>query len=69
MPSWRKKLFALILLALLVMSIVFWGSLAGGCSILALILGIQAFLFNHYSSAELAKTFQEDGKNVEGWHN
>ena len=67
MSSWRKKLFVLILVALLIMTIVLWGTMVGACSIIALIQSFQVFLFNKYASTDLAKTFQEDGKNVKGW--
>lgn len=67
MSSWRKKLFGLILVALLVGTIVFWGTMAGGCCIIALIQSFQVYLFNRYASTDLAKTFQEDGKHVKGW--
>lgn len=67
MHPWRKTLFGLILLALLVVTIVFWDTLAGACSLIVLIQSIQVYLYNHYASSELAKTFEEDGKNVEGW--
>lgn len=67
MSSWRKKLFVLILVALLVMTIVFWGTIAGACCIIILIQSFQVYLFNKYSSSDLAQTFQEDGKHVKGW--
>ena len=67
MPSWRKKLLGLILVALLVMTIVFWGTLAGGCCLIALIQSFQVYLFKDYASRDLAKTFEEEGKHVEGW--
>lgn len=67
MSSWRKKLFGLILVALLVATIVFWGTMGGACCLIALIQSFQIFLYNNYASSELAKTFQEDGKNVKGW--
>lgn len=67
MPSWRKKLFGLILVALLVGTIVFWGTLAGGCCIIALIQSVQVYMFKSYASSDLAKTFEEEGKHVEGW--
>lgn len=67
MSSWRKKIFGLILVVLLVLSIVFWGTMAGACCIIALIQSFQVFLYNNYASSDLAKTFQEDGKNVKGW--
>ena len=67
MPTWRKILFALIIVALVVLTIVFWGSMFSACCIICLILSFQAFLFNKYASSELAKTFQEDGKHVKGW--
>lgn len=67
MSSWRKKLFGLILVALVVSVIVFWGTVAGGCCLLALILGFQIYLFNDYASRDLAKTFQEEGEHVKGW--
>ena len=67
MSSFRKKLFGLILLALVVLSIVFWGTLFGVCCLIGLIYTPQIYLYNRVSSAELAKTFQEDGKHVKGW--
>ena len=67
MSSWRKKLFILVLLVLLVCSIVLWGTMAGACCIIALIQSFQVFIYNKYASTELAKTFQEDGQNVKGW--
>ena len=68
MSSLRKKLFGLILVAMLVGTIVFWGSVfgGGGC-IVALTLSVRVFLFNKYASSDLAKTFEEDGEHVKGW--
>ena len=67
MSPWRKKLFGLILVVLLVLSIVFWGTMAGGCCLIALIQIPQVYMFNKYATSDLAKTFQEDGQNVKGW--
>lgn len=67
MSSWRKRLFVLILLALLVLTIVFWGTLAGGCFVIAFIQSAGVFVFSKYASSDLAKTFEEDGENVKGW--
>ena len=67
MALWRKKLFGLILVALLIATIVFWGTIGGACCLIVLIQSIQIFLYNDYASSDLAKTFEEDGKNVEGW--
>ena len=67
MSSWRKKLFVLILLALFVMTFVFWGTMFGVICVFSLIQSIQVFLFSSYASTDLAKTFQEDGKHVKGW--
>ena len=67
MSSSRKKLFGLILVAMLVGTIVFWGSVFGGFCIVALILSVQVFMFNKYASSDLAKTFEEDGEHVKGW--
>lgn len=69
MSTWRKRLFALIVLALVVCIIVFWGTVIGGCCLFALILGFQVFLFNTFASTDLAKTFEESGLNVKGWRN
>ena len=63
----EKKLFILVLLVLLVCSIVFWGTMGGACCIIALIQSFQVFIYNKYASTDLAKTFQEDGRNVKGW--
>ena len=67
MPTWRKVLFILILVALVVLTIVFWGTMAGACFLIILIQSFQVFLFNRYASNDLAKTFQEDGEHVKGW--
>lgn len=67
MSSWRKKLFGLILVALLVLTIVLWGTIIGCCCIIALIQSVQVYLFNNYASSDLAKTFEEEGKHVKGW--
>ena len=67
MPTWRKVLFISILLVLLVVALVFWGTLAGGLAVILLVQSVQVFLFNRYASGDLAKTFQEDGKHVDGW--
>ena len=69
MASWRKKVFGLIVVILLVCVIVFWGTLAGGCCLIALIQSFQMFLFSRYASSDLAKTFEECGENVKGWRN
>lgn len=67
MSSWRKTLFVLLLVALLVLTIVFWGTMAGACFVIALLQSFQVFVFNQYASGDLAKTFQEDGEHVKGW--
>ncbi|MBQ9762704.1 MAG: hypothetical protein IJV82_06485 [Oscillospiraceae bacterium] len=67
MYTLRKILIGSVLTALLVLIIVFWGTMAGAALILALIQGIQFLLFNRCASSELAKTFQEEGKHVRGW--
>lgn len=67
MSSWRKKLFGLIALVLLICTIVFWGTLGGGCCLFALIQGTMFYLFSDVASRDLAKTFEEDGENVKGW--
>ena len=67
MPTWRKILFTLIIIALVVLTIVFWGTMAGACFLIVLIQSFQVFLFNKYGTSDLAKTFREDGKHVKGW--
>lgn len=67
MSSWRKNFFALILVALLVVTIVFWGTMVGGCCIIALSQSIQVYMFNNYASSDLAKIFEKEGKHVKGW--
>ena len=67
MPTWRKVLCILILVTLLVLTIVFWGSMGGVCCVIILIQSIMTFLFNRYACSDLAKTFQEDGEHVKGW--
>lgn len=67
MRLWRKRLFGLILVLLLVLTIVFWETMAGACFLIALIQSIQFYLFKSYASEDLAKTFEEDGKHVNGW--
>ena len=67
MPLWRKILFALILVALVLTIIAFWGTIASGCCLLILIQSFQVYLFGYYANDELAKTFQEDGQHVKGW--
>ena len=34
---------------------------------LTLIQGFLIYLFGYFASSDLAKTFEEDGKNVKGW--
>ena len=63
----EKKLFALIVVVLLVCTIIFWGTVAGGCCLYALVQGFMFYLFRDISSRELAKTFQEEGEHVKGW--
>ena len=67
MSSWRKKLFIAILVTLLLLTILFWGTMVGGCSIIALILSVQVYMFSRYASSDLAKTFEKEGKHVKGW--
>ena len=69
MSTWRKKLFLSIIVALFVLTIVFWGTLAGGCFVIALIQSAGVYVFNQYASSDLAKTFEEDGSHVKGWRN
>ena len=69
MSTWRKILFASIIIALIVLTIVFWGTMAGACFLIILIQSFQVFLFNRYASSDLSETFQEDGQNVKGWRN
>ena len=67
MSSWRKWLFILIVVTLVVMTIVFWGSVIGAVCVYTLIQSFMVFLFNRYARNELARLFQQDGKNVQGW--
>ena len=67
MSSLRKKILTIIFVALLVCIIVFWGTAAGGCCLLALIQGFMVYLFGDFASRDLAKTFEEDGEHVKGW--
>ena len=67
MPTWRKILFTVIIIALIILTIVFWGTMAGACFLIVLIQSFQVFLFNKYGTSDLAKTFQEDGEHVKGW--
>ena len=67
MSTKRKIWFGVVVVVLLALTIIFWGSLVGGCAVFALILGIQMFLFGSYANSDLAETFNENGKNVEGW--
>lgn len=66
--SWiRRHLFALTLLALLILSFIFWGTMFGVCCLIGLIYSPQVYLYTRVSSEELAKRFQEDGEHVKGW--
>ena len=67
MSSWRKKLLILVIVALVVCAIVFWGTAAGVLCIFLLIQSFQIMIFTHVASNELAKQFQEDGEHVKGW--
>ena len=67
MSSWRKKLFGFIMLALLIVTIVFWGSVAGGVCLVILIQSSMIYLFSDVASRDLAKTFEEEGEHVKGW--
>lgn len=67
MSSWRKKLFGVIFVILLLVTIIFWGTLVGGCCLFALIQGTMFYLFSDYASRDLAKTFEEEGEHVKGW--
>ena len=67
MSSLRKKILTIIFVALLVCTIVFWGTAAGGCCLLALIQGFMVYLFGDFASRDLAKTFEEEGEHVKGW--
>lgn len=67
MSSWRKWLFILIVVTLVVMTIVFWGSVIGAVCVYTLIQSFMVFLFNRYARNELARLFQQDGKHVQGW--
>ena len=62
-----KKLLILVILALLVCAIVFWGTAAGVLCIFLLMQSFQTMLFTRVASRDLAKQFQEDGEHVKGW--
>lgn len=62
-----KKLLILVILALLVCAIVFWGTAAGVFCIFLLMQSFQTMLFTRVASRDLAKQFQEDGEHVKGW--
>lgn len=57
----------IILVALLVGTFVFWGSMFGVICIYSLIQSFPVFMLNKYTSGDLAKTFEEDGEHVKGW--
>ena len=67
MKSKRKILVIITFLTLLALSIIFWGTLVGGTAILILMLSSQMFIFGSYANSDLSETFNENGKNVEGW--
>ena len=67
MPKWRKRLFFILVLAQLVVAIIFWGSVLSGILIFTCIQSFSVWLFGRYASNDLAKTFEETGKHVQGW--
>ena len=67
MSSRRKKIFTLIIVALLVCTVVFWGTAGGGLCLLSLVQGFLICLTRDFASSELAKTFEEEGEHVKGW--
>ena len=67
MSSWRKKLLILVIVALVVCAIVYWGTAAGVQCFFLLIKSFQPMIFPHVASNEQAKQFQEDGEHVKGW--
>lgn len=67
MSTWKKWVLIILAVALLACTIIFWGTIFGGCCILVLIFGFQFFMFNTYASSDLAKTFEESGLNIRGW--
>ena len=67
MPTWRKWLFVIAVLAQLILAIIFWGTIIGGILILTFIQSFGVLVFNKYASSDLAKTFEETGEHVKGW--
>ena len=67
MPNWRKRLFIIAVVAQLVLTIIFWGTIVGGIFVLTFIQSFGVLVFSKYASSDLAKTFEETGKHVQGW--
>lgn len=66
MPLWRKRLFGVILVAMVVLSIVFWDTWVSCCCIMVLIQSVPVYAFNRYANMDLAEQF-DNGINVQGW--
>ena len=67
MRSIIKPILRIILVALIIVCIVFWGSMGSACILMALILGFPIFLFNRVADNDFKDEFDR-GKNVEGWN-
>ena len=66
MRKYIKPILNVILLALIVLCIVFWGSMFSACVVTGLVLGFPIFLFNRVADNDYKEEF-DNGKNVEGW--
>lgn len=61
MPLWRKVLFGLILVGMVVLIILTWGSMASGCLALALIMSLPIYLFNRFANPDRENDFVDEG--------
>ncbi len=61
-----KMILNISLIVLIILCIVFWGSIFSGCVVIGLVFGFPIYLFNRVADNDYKEEFDR-GKNVEGW--
>lgn len=60
MSKLQKILFAVLLLAIIVLIIIFWGTIFSGILVYMLIMALSGYVFNRFVNVDRKSEFAED---------
>ena len=60
MSTWKKIALAVIIVALVISIVIFWGSLYSGCAVMALIMIPSVYLYNRFINTDRENEFSDD---------